>query len=452
MRVGIVAAIAVAQADDHVRFKFIDTTQQPSTSCGPCAATTATQGHWQMQDARVVQMQEQSSERAKIAPAAESSSCSTLAPPVKAPPKKPAKIACSAYVDCSGHGSTIDEDRSDGCDCKCYAGYTGNDCHTPPPCSDMDDCSGHGTTRDLDKTDGCQCTCKNGFSGRDCSVKQHSVRNYKHVEMNCALLCDDVHDCSGHGTTTDEDKSDGCDCKCEGGYTGENCGVPPPPPPPRCEAMDEDGCSGHGTTEDLDKTDGCQCTCLDGWTGDNCGQQIPLGFWALWWRWIFVLIVCKLLAACCACAVVRRRSKSAPGQHGKPTPQPHGLKPQASGLEHSITSAKPTPQPAGGTASTATKPTPPAAKPAPPKPTPPAAKPATAPAAKPATAPGTVVKPAASNGARRRRCGCRKIWIPVPVPFCGRDGEEATGTPHKQPASSAAKPGTASSAAKQTAH
>eukprot|EP00494_Astrolonche_serrata_P022465 UN22722 len=40
------------------------------------------------------------------------------------------------------------------------------------------------------------------------------------------------------------------------------------PAPPICDAADD--CNGHGTTTDIDSTDGCDCVCTGGWTGDDC--------------------------------------------------------------------------------------------------------------------------------------------------------------------------------------
>lgn len=35
------------------------------------------------------------------------------------------KVACNAAIDCSGHGTTEDADKSDGCECTCSDGYAG---------------------------------------------------------------------------------------------------------------------------------------------------------------------------------------------------------------------------------------------------------------------------------------------------------------------------------------
>merc|ERR1719469_1137799 len=52
----------------------------------------------------------------------------------------------------------------------CAGGYTGADCAIPPPCDSDSHCSGHGTTSDLDSTDGCVCDCAYSYSTANCSV------------------------------------------------------------------------------------------------------------------------------------------------------------------------------------------------------------------------------------------------------------------------------------------
>jgi len=42
--------------------------------------------------------------------------------------------------------------------------------------------------------------------------------------------CDAAFDCSGHGTTSDTDTTDGCICECADGYSGADCAIPPPAP------------------------------------------------------------------------------------------------------------------------------------------------------------------------------------------------------------------------------
>jgi len=48
--------------------------------------------------------------------------------------------------------------------------------------------------------------------------------------------CDAAFDCSGHGTTTDTDTTDGCICECTDGYSGADCAIPPVDSKPnRCD-------------------------------------------------------------------------------------------------------------------------------------------------------------------------------------------------------------------------
>ena len=39
-----------------------------------------------------------------------------------------------------------------------------------------------------------------------------------------------------------------------------------------CDA--EIDCSANGQTTDTDKTDGCICVCDNGWTGDDCSEEV----------------------------------------------------------------------------------------------------------------------------------------------------------------------------------
>jgi hypothetical protein len=124
--------------------------------------------------------------------------------------------------------------------------HNGDWCTLVEPCRDAD-CSGHGTTSDGDRTDGCECTCANGFSGSDCSTPP---------------ACNAAQDCSAHGSTDDTDSTDGCDCACEESFTGDDCSIPP-------ECSSQSHCNGHATL-DKDATDGCVCQCAGGWSGDDC--------------------------------------------------------------------------------------------------------------------------------------------------------------------------------------
>ena len=179
---------------------------------------------------------------------------------------------CSASTDCNGHGTTTDDDKTDGCDCSCAGGFSGADCAVPPPC-DYSDCNGHGTTNDSDKTDGCTCSCTGGWTGSSCRV-----------EPAAASPCD-ASDCNNHGTTTDSDASDGCACSCTGGYSGATCTTLPivNSSGSTDETLEDGGtvtacdaatdCNNHGTTSDEDRSDGCVCVCSSGYMGADCGQS-----------------------------------------------------------------------------------------------------------------------------------------------------------------------------------
>jgi hypothetical protein len=64
--------------------------------------------------------------------------------------------------------------------------------------------------------------------GTDVTGEQHCCgcdsrpANCNPVLPNCNL-CDAAVHCSGHGTTSDEDKRDGCECTCDVNYKGTDC-------------------------------------------------------------------------------------------------------------------------------------------------------------------------------------------------------------------------------------
>ena len=175
----------------------------------------------------------------------------------------------------SSHGTTDDLDATGGCDpCVCeeatgpgngvVGNYSGVDCSVPPPCTDAGFCSGHGTTSDLDATNGCD----------DC--KCYSATNLFGVIVGslsgaaCAIPppCTDATDCSGHGTALDNDAIDGCDtCECElpTGCSGADCSAPP-----SCDA--EVLCNNRGQTFDFDSSDGCDVCVCEG--GTYAGQPV----------------------------------------------------------------------------------------------------------------------------------------------------------------------------------
>ena len=94
-------------------------------------------------------------------------------------------ITKSCPSNCSGNGKCTDGK------CKCYTGFSGNDCSGNESCPS--NCSGNRTC-----TDGI-CKCNSGFSGEDCLTK------------SCPS------NCSGNRTCTDGI------CKCNSGFSGEDC-------------------------------------------------------------------------------------------------------------------------------------------------------------------------------------------------------------------------------------
>jgi hypothetical protein len=110
--------------------------------------------------------------------------------------------------DCSGHGKC---DRASGI-CSCNPGWTGDDCLQQVIKVCPNNCSGHGTCN----PDG-TCTCDKGWEGaRDCSTptKKECPKNRQTGKV-----------CSGSGQGTCNTKTG--ICKCTGGYTGDDCSIPP---------------------------------------------------------------------------------------------------------------------------------------------------------------------------------------------------------------------------------
>ena len=160
---------------------------------------------------------------------------------------------------CSGHGTCSDNDGTCECrepwtgldcsfqacpnacygsngycfmgECFCRPGFAGNDC-SRRVCAN--DCSGNGACIDG------SCYCNAGWSGTSCS------------QQTCM-----PHNCSGHGTCTDDGS-----CRCNDGYDGVICEV----------ALCKNGCSGHG----LCTLDG-RCECHQSWQGNDCSQHVCPG-------------------------------------------------------------------------------------------------------------------------------------------------------------------------------
>jgi len=109
---------------------------------------------------------------------------------------------CAADV-CGAHGSTTDTDSTDGCDCECTDGFTGDGCDVPPPCV-ADVCGAHGATTDTDSTDGCDCECTDGFTGELCETEPDGLDGVEDVLEELAL-----EDTGSSGSGAKEVEGDG---------------------------------------------------------------------------------------------------------------------------------------------------------------------------------------------------------------------------------------------------
>ena len=138
-------------------------------------------------------------------------------------------------------------------------GGSANDECLPLPCTRQADCSGVGSTSDLDRTDGCDaCTCDDLWAGTNCSrlangkgyVDPHAVPSAH--DAHPTTVCFDAPVCF---------KPRGYPLACR--WSGSLCEVPPP-----CH-RDVD-CASHGSTSDSNRLDGCACECDDGHLGVKC--------------------------------------------------------------------------------------------------------------------------------------------------------------------------------------
>merc|ERR1711924_584724 len=109
-----------------------------------------------------------------------------------------------------------------------------------------------------------------GTSCLGCDLVPHSGK----VEDNCGECDGDgsscleqpctTNDCSGHGTTEDGNKSDGCVCDCEDSWYGPACSIPSPSS--LACSMCHDHCNQHSDHEEDDDEEevlACRSACSE---------------------------------------------------------------------------------------------------------------------------------------------------------------------------------------------
>ncbi|KAK3591031.1 hypothetical protein CHS0354_013096, partial [Potamilus streckersoni] len=134
--------------------------------------------------------------------------------------------------------------------CKCYVGFTGNNCET-----DVDECkgptnacSGHGICSN--NLGSFICYCRDGYTGHICNTDVDECRHGDSV-------------CNNKGTCNNTPGS--FNCKCYVGFTGNNCETDVD----ECKGP-TNACSGHGTCSN--NLGSFICHCHDGYTGHICNN------------------------------------------------------------------------------------------------------------------------------------------------------------------------------------
>ena len=137
-------------------------------------------------------------------------------------------------VNCSGHGLCIEGK------CRCFHGYTADDCSILIQSQCDQRCSGHGQYIDYPQS---MCICEKDWSGTDCSQRR------------CSL------DCGSHGKCSNASQPI---CQCDDGWSGKTCTTKLCPK--FCQECNSDG----------------QCICSNGYTGRYCQiSKIDQSNWTL---------------------------------------------------------------------------------------------------------------------------------------------------------------------------
>ena len=154
---------------------------------------------------------------------------------------------CSAHTlaacpnSCSGHGACMVREASGPPVCICHARFVGVACEAEVGCAASCNASMNGLCV------GGACQCYPGFTGPDCT-------------LSCPFNCTGGHESStGTAPRRGQCSAGGGGCVCAGGFHGAACEY-------ECPSR----CLGHGTCSDG------LCRCDHGFTGDDCGTLAPI--------------------------------------------------------------------------------------------------------------------------------------------------------------------------------
>jgi hypothetical protein len=131
-------------------------------------------------------------------------------------------IVSCRNINCSHHGICLEGK------CRCFHGYTNDDCSLLIHSQCDNRCSEHGQYVDYPKS---MCICDNHWTGNDCS------------QVKCNI------DCGLHGKCTIDNKNK---CQCDEGWIGDNCQKK------TCSKLCKQ-CDNNGN-----------CVCPNGFTGRYC--------------------------------------------------------------------------------------------------------------------------------------------------------------------------------------
>ncbi|PFX26436.1 Fibropellin-1 [Stylophora pistillata] len=217
------------------------------------------------------------------------------------------------------NGGVCTDTKNDSYNCKCTGGYSGNNCEIELPCP---------PGKKTDNHQGACCVFPFTYGGTTynaCTMADHSglwcslTAAYSGSWANCVGRCD-KNPCLNGGVCT-ETRNDSYNCKCAGGYSGDNCETELPCPPGRrtdnpqgacctfpftyggttynaCTMVDhsqlwctlkagysrswancvgpchKNPCLNEGVCTET-QNDSYNCKCAGGYSGDNCEIELP---------------------------------------------------------------------------------------------------------------------------------------------------------------------------------